>query len=102
MGSIWGEDPRYHHAQTKEFKGRVKHAIITAFTAYNREGKSMPAYARYIAVPSSNVISNAWRPDSQHTAGETTSRIAIGFASRMASNAFAEFWPDIKKHFFKK
>src|SRR6187549_1669196 len=45
VGAIWGEDMRYHRAQTTAFKGRVKHVILSAFMAYNREGKAMPAYA---------------------------------------------------------
>lgn len=102
VGAIWGEDPRYHRAQTREFKGRVKHVIFSAFTAYNREGKAMPAYARFIAVPGSNLIGNTWRPDSQRTAVETTNRIVFSFTGRMASNAFAEFWPDVQKYVFKK
>ncbi len=102
LGALWGEDPRYHRAPTREFKGRVMHVIKTAFMAYDREGKSMPAYARYISIPGSNVIANSWRPDSQNTVSDTSSRIVIGFASRMGSNAFSEFWPDIKKHLFKK
>jgi hypothetical protein len=102
LGAIWGEDPRYHPATTTEFKGRVLHVIRTTFTAYNREGKPMPAYARLIAIPATNVISNSWRPDSQRTVSDTTWRIGYGFAGRMGSNAFDEFWPDVKRLVFKK
>lgn len=102
MGALWGEDPRYHAAPTREFKGRVMHVIKTTFLSYDRNGNQMPAYARFIAVPGSNILSNTWRPDSQRTVSDTSWRIGYGFAGRMGSNAFAEFWPDIKRLVFKK
>jgi hypothetical protein len=102
LGALWGEDPRYHRAPTREFKGRVWHSIKTAFIAYDRQGDPMPAYARLIAVSGSNALSNTWRPDSQRTAGETMGRIGYGFLGRLTSNAFAEFWPDVKKMIKRK
>lgn len=102
LGALWGEDPRYHLAPTREFKGRVWHAIKTAFLAYDSQGRPMPAYSRYIAVSSTNVLSNTWRPESQHSTSEVVSRIGFAFAGRMTSNGFSEFWPDVKKLLFKK
>jgi hypothetical protein len=102
LGALWGEDPRYHRATTKSAKGRVWHAVKTAFLAYDRDGKAMPAYARFIAVPASNVIANSWRPDSQRTVGQTSTRISLGFVSRISANTFAEFWPDIRRALRKK
>ncbi len=97
LGALWGEDPRYRRATVTSTKGRVWHAVKTAFLSYDRNGNAMPAYARLIAVPTSNVIANSWRPESQRTAGETTTRISLGFISRIAANSFAEFWPDIRR-----
>jgi hypothetical protein len=102
IGSLWGEDPRYRRAAVTGAKNRIWYAVKTAFVAYDRNGKAMPAYARFIAIPSSNVISNAWRPDSQRTVGDTTARVGLGFLSRIAANTFAEFMPDIKKKFRRK
>src|SRR5437016_2837425 len=65
LGTLWGEDPRYRRAGTGPGKARVWRAVKAGFTAYDRSGKTMPAYARYVAIPVSNVISNSWRPDSQ-------------------------------------
>ncbi len=102
LGALWGENPRYHRATVTSSKGRVWHAVKTAFVSYDRNGKAMPAYARFIAVPTSNLIANRWRPDSQRTVGQTTENIALGFLSRMAANSFAEFWPDIRRKLRKK
>ncbi len=102
LGALWGEDPRYRRATGKTANGRVWHAVKTAFLSYDREGHTMPAYARFIAVPTSNVIANSWRPDSQHTANQTMTRVSLGFISRIVSNSFVEFWPDIRKHVLHK
>jgi len=102
LGALWGEDPRYRRATTTGAKKRIWHAVRTAFIAYDRNGNAMPAYARFVAVPTSNVIANAWQPDSQRTVGATTTRISLGFLSRIAANSFAEFWPDIRRKLRKK
>jgi hypothetical protein len=96
LGTLWGEDPRYRPSNLKGVKRRIWFAFKTSFQSYDRDGKLMPAYARFAAVPASNVIANSWRPDSQRTAGETTFRIGLGFLSRIAANTFSEFWPDVQ------
>jgi hypothetical protein len=68
------------------------------FLAENKAGETMPAYARYIAVPGTRVISNVWRPPSQTNAQAVVDGIGFAFARRMGSNTFSEFWPDIRKH----
>lgn len=100
IGALWGEDPRYHFSSDRDLGGRVWHVVKGTVTATNRTGREIPAYARLIAVPASNVISNAWRPESQHDLDHNVGRIAFGLLSRMASNAFYEFWPDVKNKFF--
>jgi hypothetical protein len=71
------------------------------FVAPNSDGRIRPAYARYAAIGGSNFISNAWRPDSEANAGHAAIRVGLGFLGRMTSNAFYEFWPDVKKRFSK-
>lgn len=102
LGALWGEDPRYRRSPETGMKARIWYAVKTSFVAYNRNGDPMPAYARMIAVPASNVLANTWRPDSQRTVGETTGRIGLGFLGRVAANTFSEFWPDIRRGVFKK
>jgi hypothetical protein len=69
------------------------------FVARNRQGQLRPAYARYIAIPGNNLISNAWRAGSEATAGNASLRAVLGFVGRMSSNAFQEFWPDVRQRF---
>ena len=99
LGALWGEDPRYVPAVGQPFKNRLGHAVKMAFLAVNREGRSRPAYARYIAMPGNNFLSNAWRADSQATLGNAAVRTALGFMGRISGNAFEEFWPSVAQRF---
>src|SRR6185295_345620 len=66
IGSMWGEDPRYFRTTGRQqFKTRLGNVAKMTFLSTNRNGETMPAYARYIAIPSAQFISNTWRPDSQ-------------------------------------
>lgn len=102
LGALWGEDPRYFLAEDRSFNGRVKHVVATTFAARYPDGHLAPAYARLIAIPGSNFLSNTWRADSVSNARSAGERTAWGFLGRMGSNTFAEFWPDIRKHVFRK
>ena len=46
----------------------------------------------------SNFISNTWRPDSEASVGNAAFRTLLGFVGR-SSNAFQEFWPDVRHRF---
>ncbi len=96
LGAIWGEDPRYFRAAGQPFKSRVGHVVKMTFMAPNRDGRILPAYARYSAIAGNNYLSNTWRADSEATADRAAIRVGLGFLGRMASNAFLEFWPDVK------
>lgn len=101
LGAVWGEDPRYPRLAGEHFAQRVGHVAKMTFFAMNREGRTTPAYARYAAIGGSNFLSNSWRPDSDATNGHAAIRIGLGFLGRFGSNAYYEFWPDIKSRFWK-
>ena len=92
LGAAWGEDPRYTRAAGQPFRSRLGHVVKMTFLDSNNR----PAYARYAAIAGTNFASNAWRADSEATAGRASLRVALGFLGRMSGNAFREFWPDIK------
>jgi hypothetical protein len=98
LGSLWGEDPRYFRSGATGFQNRMKHVFVMTFAARGADGHLDPAYARFVAISGSNFLSNAWRPDSTATGGNASRRTLLGFVSRLAGNAFSEFWPDVKKH----
>jgi len=102
FGAIWGEDPRYPRDPGAPFAHRLGHAAKMTFLAQNREGGLMPAYARFIAIPGSNFVSNAWRAPGDDTAGNAAVRTGLGFFGRFGSNTFDEFWPDVKQKVFHR
>jgi hypothetical protein len=101
LGSLWGEDPRYFRVPDVKFKGRVRNVLLTAFTAPRQDGRFAPAYARYVATAGNNFLSNTWRPDSEAKTKNAITRTLWGFVGRMGSNAFLEFWPDVKSRVFR-
>ena len=101
LGAIWGEDPRYPRAAGQPFGRRIGHVFRMTVMAPNREGHLEPAYARFAAISGNNFLSNAWRADSEATTRRATIRIGLGFLGRLSSNAFNEFWPDVRERFLK-
>jgi hypothetical protein len=102
LGSLWGEDPRYVRNQNLPFRRRLGNVLLLTFAARNRQGKLMPAYARYIAIPGNNFLSNTWRVDSASTTNAALARTGYGWLSEVAGNAWSEFWPDVKRMVFTK
>jgi hypothetical protein len=103
LGMLWGEDPRYHRSEGT-FRERFHRTLKMTFLSENRDGTVMPAYARYIAIAGSNVLSDTWRPPGDRGRVSTIERTGEGFGGRLLQNMWEEFWPDVKQHlpFFKK
>jgi len=95
LGAVWHEDPRYFRVPDQPFRERVRHAVKLTFLARRPSGDYAPAYARYIAIPGSNFLSNTWRADSEANTQDALIRTGLGFVGKLSSNAVAEFWPDI-------
>jgi hypothetical protein len=102
LGALWGEDPRYFPATGQPFKGRIKNVVVMTFAARQADGGLAPAYARYAGISGNNFLSNTWRADSESGVSDACLRTALGFAGRMAGNAFAEFWPTLTDHLFHR
>jgi len=102
LGALWGEDPRYVRSQNLPFKKRVANVFLYSFAGRNRDGKLMPAYARYIAIPANNFLSNTWRVSSEADTSSALTRTGYGVLAEVAGNAWNEFWPDVKRKVFKK
>jgi hypothetical protein len=102
LGMIWGEDPRYFRAYRQNFAGRIRNVVGMSFLAHNRSGQLSPAYARYLAMPGNNFLSNTWRADSEANNRAAAVRTGLGFLGLMGKNAFTEFWPDVNRHVFRR
>src|SRR6266446_2128041 len=97
LGALWGEDPRYFRAEDEPFGSRVNNIAKMTFAARRHDGQLTPAFARCIAIPGNNFLSNTWRPDSEATTPAALRRTLFGFLGRMGGNAFQEFWPDVRQ-----
>jgi hypothetical protein len=100
LGAIWGENPRYKPEPEKSFGGRVGSIVYQTFFTRRSDGNFEPAYARFIAIPGTNFMSNTWRVKDEADTPHALMRTGYGFAGAMGGNAFHEFWPDIKSHLF--
>jgi hypothetical protein len=99
LGLLWGEDPRYFRATGRPVRQRVKHIVKMTFLTNYTDGSVRPAYARAIAGVSGSYLANTWRAPSESSGQDAALRALFGVLSRMGSNAFAEFWPDVKRRF---
>jgi hypothetical protein len=102
LGAIWGEDPRYFPSPTRGLGPRVKYVIRTTFLAPHPDGRWHPAYARFAGDIGNNFLSNTWRADSEAKTSNAVYRSLWGVVGRMGSQAFAEFWPDVRKRAFRR
>ena len=102
LGALWGEDPRYVRVADKALRARIANVFIMSFAARRRDGRLMPAYAKYIAIPGNNFLSNTWRVSSESTTGAAFRRTGYGVLGEITSNAWAEFWPDIRRFVLRK
>jgi hypothetical protein len=97
LGAIWGEDPRYARHGGPEFGARVKRIVGHTFVTRYSDGETRFAWARLAGNVGNNSLSNLWRVQSEVGVRPTVERISFGFLGQMAGNAFAEFWPDVRK-----
>jgi hypothetical protein len=102
IGALCGEDPRYFRTNGQPFGKRIKNILILTVAARGRDSELHPAYARFIAKTGSNFLSNTWRPNSDSTSESALERVGLGFASKVASNAFQEFLPELKHYVFRR
>jgi hypothetical protein len=98
VGSLWGEDPRYHRSPTRGAWARTRYAMKTVLLAPRADGELGIAWGRISGNVFNNVIENAWLPPSVTTPGQTALRSAQGFVGRLIGNLWEEFQPEIRRH----
>ena len=79
----------------------MRNAIKLTFNARYSEGRVRPACGRLFAIPANNALTDMWRPPSETHAEDTALRVLGGILGRMGSNAFVEFWPDLRRRIFR-
>ena len=102
VGRLWGEDPRYFRSVEKGTLARIGHASVSVFTARHADGRESLAIVRYTGIIGNNFLSNTWRVPSESTTQAALRRTALGFAAKLTSNLFDEFWPSIRRKFSRR
>jgi hypothetical protein len=97
VGSLWDEDPRYRPSGRRGMWARTRHALKYVVLAERRDGHLAPAWSRFIAVPVTSVVQNAWLPPGERTARATAIRAGTGLIGRLASNLYREFRPETRR-----
>ena len=94
-GAVTGEDPRYFRTYHAPLSGRAKNILDLTFRAYGSDRKRHLAFVRLGANVGNNFLSNTWRARSENDWQHASLRCVEGIGGRAASNAFAEFLPEL-------
>jgi hypothetical protein len=90
-GAIWGEDPRFFRVYHQNFAGRMRNVVGMSLLAHNRSGQLSPPYARHLAIPGNNFLSNTWRADSEANNRAVAVRTGLGFLGLMGKKPSPNF-----------
>ena len=102
VGALWGEDPRYFRLEQGTFKEHVVQVLKGSVMSRYADGQYRFGYSKLAGNVGNNFLSNTWRVPSESTASQASLRCVYGLLARMAGNAFAEFWPEVRTRLFKK
>jgi hypothetical protein len=98
LGVEWalGLDGRYYPSHKPEIGGRIAHIIRTTWHARTREGGETVAWGRIAGAFAGGLVSRAWQPDGHRSFRQGLQSGALSFGTDFTSNAFREFWPDLR------
>jgi hypothetical protein len=94
------EDPRYFRRGTGTVKSRTWYALSRIFVTRTDSGGRRFNFSEVLGNATGVAISNLYYSDTR-SAGENTEKLATQLGTDAASQVLKEFWPDIKRKFFK-
>jgi hypothetical protein len=93
--TVLHEDPRYFREGTGSFKGRLGHALASAFVTRTDSGRTSFNWSNSIGRVAAGSISNLYYPAESRGVGLVFSTAGIGMLFGTAGAVFSEFGPDI-------
>jgi hypothetical protein len=100
---VFRQDPRYFRLGHGSTTHRLLYAMATSFICrHDNTGKWEPNYSNVLGNIAAGALSNLYYPDSNTGVGLTISNGFIVTAEGMAGGVFAEFWPDLSRHFLHR
>jgi hypothetical protein len=101
LPSILHEDPRYFRRPSGSVKSRMWYAATRIFVTRTDSGGTRFNYSEVVGNSVAAAISNLYYPDSRNV-HDNVEKLAIQLGTDSFSNVLKEFWPDIKRKWFKK
>jgi hypothetical protein len=99
--TILHEDPRYFRHPSGSVKYRIFYAATRIFVTRTDSGGTRFNYSEVVGNSVAAAISNLYFPDSRNVS-DNVQKLAIQLGADSFSNVLKEFWPDIKRKWFKK
>jgi len=99
--TVLHEDPRYFRHPSGSVKSRIWYAATRIFVTRTDSGGTRFNYSEVVGNSVATAISNLYYPDSRNV-HENVEKLAIQLGTDSFSNVLKEFWPDIKRKWFKK
>lgn len=101
MPSLLREDPRYFRKINGSVKSRLFYSLTRVLIAKTDTGAPTFNFAEVLGNGVDGAIGNFYYPD-ERGLGDTLDRMGTAIATDAVSNVLKEFWPDIKRRYFKK
>ena len=95
-------DPRYDRCLCSGVWPRVAHAARRVVVARKDDGGETVNFSRFAGAYVTPWIADQWLPPSQNTTERKLTTATTYLAWKVASNTFAEFWPDIRARIFRR
>ncbi len=99
--SILHEDPRYFRHPNGSKTSRVAYAATRIFVTRTDSGGTRFNYSELVGNSIATGLSNLYYPESR-TFSDNIQKLGVQLATDAFSNVLKEFWPDIKRKWFKK
>lgn len=96
------QDPRYFQSGKGGVWHRTGYSLSRIFVTRGDSGGAEFNYGEIAGKAVAAGIANAYHPSQQRSIGNTMSIWGTGILWDAAGNMAKEFWPDIRRHFFKK
>ncbi len=101
LPSVLHEDPRYFRHPSGTVKGRIAYAVSRILVTRTDSGSTRFNYSEIVGNSIATGISNLYYPESR-TISDNVEKLGVQLATDAFSNVLKEFWPDIKRKWFKK
>lgn len=96
------EDPRYFQLGKGRFGHRFGYALSRIFVTPTDAGHVQFNYSEFLGNAAAAGIANAYNSPDERTVADTAGNFGEQIAIDMMGNELREFWPDIRRKFFRK